>query len=323
MFAEQNGKTGNQTNRHARKLIGAQSKVFGIKRKLPLVVIFCWAIFIVFALYFPTAEASSPILGLNERAAEAESPEEFVFEEFVSENSAQFSRFTHTNAAHRSVSCLLCHQRNDNSARIRRSGHSPCIGCHSQEFANSESKICTICHTNPSAGASSVKAFPPLRSFNAKFDHAVHNRRGATPRQGCATCHKPAQRGSVARSIPAGLNAHATCFQCHTNRAQVGGRDISSCGTCHSFGRLTRTPETARAFRLGFSHAEHSKTACLECHQVRAGARGNQVTATTPAMHFPPARAQSCASCHNNSRVFGGNDFSDCRRCHTGNTFGL
>jgi hypothetical protein len=38
-------------------------------------------------------------------------------------------------------------------------------------------------------------------------------------------------------------------------------------------------------------------------------------------MHFASTRTQSCASCHNNSRAFGGTDFSDCKRCHEGSTF--
>jgi hypothetical protein len=26
-------------------------------------------------------------------------------------------------------------------------------------------------------------------------------------------------------------------------------------------------------------------------------------------------------TCHNNRRAFGGDDFADCKRCHTGQTF--
>lgn len=310
---EEKNRDKKQINRQPnKKLIGDRRFFSGGRGKLSVFVIICWALFGFSVFYFPKASASPAASDTLSENAEVAEPAA------ASAAPQDFSRFTHTNASHRSVSCLLCHQRADNSPRIQRPGHSTCIGCHSQEFNNNASPICTICHTDPASGA--VKAFPPLRSFNAIFSHAVHNRRGAAPREGCATCHRPA---GAARSIPDRLNAHTTCFQCHTNRAQAGGRDISSCGTCHQLGRLTRTPETAPAFRLGFSHAEHARTNCAECHQVRAGTRGNQVTSTVPAMHFPPAGRQSCASCHNDRRVFGGNDFTDCKRCHDGNRFGF
>jgi c(7)-type cytochrome triheme protein len=266
----------------------------------------------------------SPVAPADEVHAFADDVENAEFELLPEEaggeaGSQDYSRFSHTTQAHRRVSCLLCHRREDNSPRPRLPGHSSCIGCHAPQFSDpGNSRICLVCHTQ--IASSNLKAFPRLRSFNAKFSHVVHTRRGAAPRQGCAGCHAPVQR-SVARSIPAGFSAHTTCFQCHTARGQGGGRDISSCGTCHSLGRFTPVSQTSRAYRVNFSHAGHAELSCNECHQVRNGARGNQVTETTPAMHFPPARAQSCASCHNNNRAFGGNDFSDCRRCHTGNNF--
>jgi len=84
---------------------------------------------------------------------------------------ADFSRFTHTNPQHARLPCLLCHQRTDNSARPKRPGHTPCSGCHQQQFADQSNPICAICHTAPPAPA--LKGFPPLRSFNARFDHAT------------------------------------------------------------------------------------------------------------------------------------------------------
>jgi len=61
---------------------------------------------------------------------------------------------------------------------------------------------------------------------------------------------------------------------------------------------------------------------CATCHNVRAGApQGRQVTSTTPTQHFGSARGQSCITCHNERRAFGGDDFSSCKRCHKGKTF--
>jgi c(7)-type cytochrome triheme protein len=225
-----------------------------------------------------------------------------------------YSRFTHANAAHSRLPCLLCHRRENNSPRpVRSSGHTPCAGCHAEQFANSASPICTICHTAVGGSNPPVKPFPSLKSFNMKFDHARHQGTG------CSTCHKPAGRG-VALSIPAGLNAHETCYKCHAPRAQADGRDISSCGTCHRLGQYARAQVFTKAYRVSFSHAKHGERQdlnCNDCHSVRAA----KATAPVPSQHFGSARAQSCRNCHNNTRAFGGDDFSDCKRCHQGDTF--
>ena len=226
-----------------------------------------------------------------------------------------YSRFTHTNQLHSRLPCLLCHRRDDNSARIRFPGkvdHLPCTGCHSLQFSDPSSPICTICHTNPQTGA--MKRFPGLRSFGLKFDHSRH------ARVDCATCHKSATRG-IARSIPSGPTAHVTCFQCHTEHSSSS---MVSCSVCHQPGRLVRTPETAKAFRVSFSHARHAAASlnCSSCHAIRAGfARGRQVSAPLASMHFAPANTKSCASCHNSKRAFGTSDFANCKRCHVRNNF--
>lgn len=241
---------------------------------------------------------------------------------FEAQSSGDYSRFQHTNPQHARLPCLLCHRRDDNSPRpVRSVGHMPCSGCHVQQFADASSPICAICHANPASGA--VKPFPALSSFNVVFDHARHMRGGARPAANCAACHSPERRG-VARSIPAGTSAHTTCFQCHSPRAQSEGRDISSCGTCHALGHHERAPEWSRAYALNFSHAGHARRglSCADCHGVRAeAARGRQVTSPVPLHHHAPAGARSCMSCHNNGRAFGGDDFSDCTRCHRGNTW--
>ena len=225
-----------------------------------------------------------------------------------------FSRFQHSSTQHKRMPCLVCHVRSDNSPTPKMPGHIPCASCHSQQFAEGNaSPICSICHT-----ATDVKRFPPLRSFNAVFDHSRHIRQ-----TNCATCHKPASRG-VALSIPARLSAHTTCFQCHGPRTMSGGKNIGSCSTCHQPGSLRRTSQSAPAFAKNFSHAEHSRKglSCTECHTVRAGARrGAQVSAPQASMHFAPSGVKSCAACHNDRRAFGDDNFSSCRRCHEGRTF--
>src|SRR5512134_3563690 len=78
-----------------------------------------------------------------------------------------YSKFTHTNPEHARLPCLLCHRREDGSAVPKRSsGHLPCSGCHTQQFNNPNSPMCTICHT--SNQSRDLKPFPSLRSFNVK-----------------------------------------------------------------------------------------------------------------------------------------------------------
>lgn len=231
----------------------------------------------------------------------------------TNENESQnYSQFQHSNPAHARMPCALCHKRDDNSATPKFSGHTPCSGCHVQQFADNTNPICSICHT-----ATGLKRFPRLQSFSTRFDHARHRRQ-----TNCATCHKPSRRG-VALSMPSGLGAHNTCYQCHGPRTEIGGKNIGSCGVCHTQGRPTRNSDWAAAFAKNFDHSDHRGALnCSSCHAVKAGMpRGRQVSAPVASMHFAGSRTLSCATCHDNKRAFGGNDFSDCKRCHQGTTF--
>ena len=234
---------------------------------------------------------------------------------------ADYSKFQHSSAYHARLPCSLCHRRDNNAARPSMpaaSNHSPCAGCHVKQFANSSGPICSICHTDPKAGG--LKDFPRLHSFNMTFDHARHVRMGQVT---CASCHR-ASRDGVAMTIPAGFNAHVTCFKCHTPQAKSSDRDISSCGTCHQAGRYIRPNQIAAAFRVGFSHEKHDRDeglSCTDCHRVRSGVQRNDVTAPQPLNHHASAGSLSCMSCHNGKKVFGGDDFSACKRCHVGPTW--
>ncbi len=226
-----------------------------------------------------------------------------------------YSNFQHTNATHSRLPCLLCHRRDTNAARISfpgKSGHLPCAGCHALQFSDNTSPICTICHTGNGIG---LKRFPGLKDFTARFDHGRHQ--GVN----CAVCHKSASRG-VAFSIPSGAAAHETCFRCHTSTTPS---KLSSCDTCHVPGRPSWTSEWARAYKISFSHSKHvsgANLSCVKCHAIKAGAsRGQQVSKPLVAMHFAPANSLSCGGCHNGTKAFGANDFSNCKRCHQGKTF--
>lgn len=233
-------------------------------------------------------------------------------------DNADYSKFQHASAFHQRLPCLLCHRRDTNAAQPTMPGskdHLPCAGCHVKQFADRSNAICTNCHSEPSTGA--LKTFPRLSSFNLKFDHARHG--GIT----CSNCHRPA-RGGVALTIPAGSNAHITCFRCHGPQAKSGDRDISSCGVCHELGRYEHPSQTARAFRVGFSHAQHNRDerlSCNDCHRVRGGLQTNEVAAPQALNHHAARGSFSCMSCHNGKRAFGGDDFSVCNRCHKGSAW--
>lgn len=242
------------------------------------------------------------------------------------DSGVDFSKFSHASQRHAALACASCHTRAaDNSTQPRLPGHKSCTACHLAQFVTPNIPMCAICHTSVEGQNPPVKDFPRLRSFNAKFDHAQHNTGAARPESGCVACHAPAARRGAALSIPAGLAAHAECYTCHTPGAQANGRDISSCGVCHTLSaRYYHTSADARAFRFSFSHATHGprqRLGCADCHQLRAGlAQSQQVTAPRLLQHTP-TRTQSCLTCHNGRRSFGDADFGDCRLCHRGQTF--
>jgi hypothetical protein len=258
----------------------------------------------------------------------------FLFSTVLFTPAQDYSRFSHSYpGAHAALSgrwsCSICHTRRDNSLEPRFPEHKDCTNCHLAQFTTPNAQMCSICHTPDALNQPNppLKKFPRLRSFFTEFDHAQHATGDARPQENCAACHAPLNRG-IAKTIPAGLSAHQTCYQCHTPNRQSRGIDISSCGSCHGTGRYAPTSTSARAFRLGFSHADHDARRnlnCESCHTVgrRGLSQGRQVSSTVPAQHFPNTRAQSCVTCHNNQRTFGEANFNDCKRCHTGRTFRL
>lgn len=243
--------------------------------------------------------------------------------------SLDYSKFLHTSPRHASLDCASCHRRAaDNSPRPSFPGHKACTDCHLAQFVTPNVPMCAICHRDVSRADAPLKNFPERfdERFNVKFDHAQHMNGAARPERGCVACHSQPLRRGVALSIPAGLGAHNNCYTCHTpNSRSDAGRDLASCGVCHTQASYARTSTNARAFRVGFSHADHGarqRLSCADCHTVTPGlAQSRQVSAPRAAQHFNTTRAQSCMSCHNGRRAFGDTDFGDCKRCHEGQTF--
>ncbi len=241
-----------------------------------------------------------------------------------------YSTFKHSSERHAAQACSSCHQRTaDNSTRPSFPGHQACTNCHLNQFVTSASSMCGICHADVNSGKPPLKNFPDKfkESFNVKFDHSQHLNGSAKPKNGCAACHDRQLNRGVALAIPTSLNAHSQCYVCHTPGSKsAAGRDLAGCGVCHDAKSFARTSTSAAAFRASFSHAKHGprqRLECVGCHNVTAGlSQGKQVSSPRAAEHFAVTGGQSCMSCHNGRRSFGGDlAFKDCRRCHAGTTF--
>ncbi|MBX7169942.1 MAG: hypothetical protein K1X72_03220 [Pyrinomonadaceae bacterium] len=234
----------------------------------------------------------------------AESPFKPLPESLVSTDKMEdvdFSQFKHDSARHKTVPCLLCHQRTDDSPKPKFAQHATCAGCHTPQFADSSHPICAVCHTDKDSGK--LKPFPQIKSFGVQFNHTAHFKE-----TNCATCHKPQGDGMT---IPSAANAHETCFQCHTTDKVVGEKNIGSCSTCHQPGPANRITDSNQSIGYNFNHNKHSGLDCNSCHSSTGG---NKMSEINISMHS--GQSNSCATCHNSQRAFGANDFSDCRKCH-------
>jgi c(7)-type cytochrome triheme protein len=244
-----------------------------------------------------------------------------------------YSKFSHSSPKEHADlmsrgNCGSCHRRSDASKESKFPLHKDCTGCHLVQFtasnnSSSVNPICTICHkaeglNSPNAP---LKNFPRLISFAAEFDHAQHLQgiESARPAQGCAACHSPLNRG-VAETIPARLNAHQICYECHSPGKSAS--KTASCGSCHKLGSYAPTSTAPRSYRMGFSHADHGpreRLTCDRCHNVRGRGlpQAKQVSSIAPVQHLSTARAQNCIACHNGQRAFGESaNFMECARCH-------
>lgn len=233
-------------------------------------------------------------------------------------NKSNYDKFSHEIVEHAAINCDSCHARDSGSAKLKFPGHDSCTSCHLGEFTDPGSAMCSICHTDVKSAPAGMKAFPVRfnEGFSMRFDHADHNIGKGRPAEGCASCHAPAGAG---RTIPAGINAHSSCYTCHTPESTIG-----SCNTCHAIEPYTRTA-ASRATFAAFRHSDHTgRVSCADCHNVRPGApQGRQVISPVAVEHFQASGTVSCRTCHNDRRAFGEANFANCKRCHTGSGFDM
>ena len=269
--------------------------------------------FIVFA-----ASCIQPERKISVSLTSAETPEPLA----VKASQKSFEAFSHKIPEHRQFECASCHRREGKSLDLEFAGHDSCVGCHLNQFtdielASKEKTMCAICHT---AQPPAMLKFPTrfIEGFNVKFDHGDHDSGKGHPPEGCASCHDSSGAG---KSIPAGFGAHANCYACHTAESNIG-----SCNVCHELGAYSRTPQSRYVFKAVFTHGDHSGVGCAECHSVKPGApQGRQVTNIAAAQHNC-GTSNNCATCHNGSRAFSGDDvvnMASCLRCHTGTTYNM
>jgi c(7)-type cytochrome triheme protein len=235
-----------------------------------------------------------------------------------------FKSFSHEIPEHKQFECSSCHRRETSAADdLKFAGHDSCVGCHISQFTNPDQQtMCVICHSDMKAEPPTMKAFPTRfeEGFNMKFSHAAHISGEGRPPEGCASCHDAMGPG---KSIPVGLKAHETCYTCHTPQSKIG-----SCNVCHEIAPYRRTPQSRYVFKAVFSHRDHGSAQgmnCSDCHSIRANApQGSQVSSIAAQEHT--GAGNNCATCHNGSRAFGGNDVTNmttCRRCHSGSGFDM
>ena len=160
----------------------------------------------------------------------------------------------------------------------------------------------------------SGQTFPRLKSFKVKFEHSRHlNMSGIS-------CGRVIDLLVAAWHYQYLRDSTLIRLVIATHRARnPGDATFLRAALAISWVDILGRPSFSRAFRVNFSHAKHQKETCNECHQVRAGMpQRRQVTAPAPLHHHASGSGLSCMTCHNGKRAFGGDDFTVCKRCHTG-----
>jgi len=215
--------------------------------------------------------------------------------------------YNFSHSRHGSLNCQSCHNSagGNNMTAITTGMHSGannnCATCHNGQkaFGANNFSDCRQCH----------QEVANTSSFGVKFDHAQHNK------QNCATCHKAGGKG-VNFSVPNGQAAHNTCFQCHSPMKGSGEFTSGKCFTCHQIGGRNDITPSKQTIAGNFNHTKHSGLDCDSCHTTSKG----MMSAPTVAMHKQIKSGFSCASCHNNEMAFGEN-FANCKQCHTNRNF--
>lgn len=205
------------------------------------------------------------------------------------------------------VPCSTCHPI-AKSGEVGLASHTPCAGCHEEDFGSMKPVTCGACHdaTEPWRKLIPDRPSLPETDFGTSLDHGKH-------RAACASCHS-LTTPAVQLRPPRG---HAACSGkgCH---AVSGGAPpaFTFCAGCHELGIASRRQaERAGAkwsVRKTFDHAPHTTArdgkpvACTACH----------LDLTAPdlmSLRTPPK--STCAPCHDGETSFKLTGTA-CGRCH-------
>lgn len=224
------------------------------------------------------------------------------------------ARFNHgQHAALTDAECSACHTLDATGApRPPALDHAPCSdsGCHADEFAATETTICTACHVGDEPWRPLHFDQPPrdTTEFGSRFPHGKHLA-GSTPliAEPCSYCHLESSKDDEL-GLP---HDHTRCSGagCH-DRASESKILRDNCGGCHVAGLISTWSASRAAARWSvrsrFRHAPHTD-ACVTCH--------DSVIDTDSLAEIAPPTKQACAPCHDGGDAFKLTGHS-CARCH-------
>jgi hypothetical protein len=216
-----------------------------------------------------------------------------------------YSKFSHTSARHRALSCDRCHTIPSPNWRQTRKGeafpdvtdypdHPSCVNCHRQQFfVGARPVICTVCHTNVSPRNGNRFAFQnprenaqnPIRKprsqsqFAVNFPHDKH--------QDVMALVRPSFQGE-ASFVKASFRPQETqvadhCTTCHQTYEPQGESDEKLMA-----GRPEKIEEADWPRKGTFKTSPTSHAACFDCHWKDGGVA---------------PLSSDCAGCHVQRRV--------------------
>ncbi len=212
---------------------------------------------------------------------------------------AKYSEFPHSEKAHK-LECNTCHKfPSDNWNKVRTGDaafpdvteypkHQSCLSCHKQQFfRGTPPKICSICHTKPSAGDSSRHPFPNPREV---FDLS---KKGKTATSDFVVGFPHDKHIEIVSSTGSRSGTFVNASFAMPDRRRAGEE---SCKVCHQTMMPVGTsddefvtkppPNIGDAFWLKkgtFKTAPIGHTTCFTCHSADSG--------------LLPA-PETCSACH-------------------------
>lgn len=139
----------------------------------------------------------------------------------------------------RQTGCTTCHTPSRGGVALSipagAAAHNTCLSCHTPETEVAGKNIgsCNTCHEPGSRRRPSEWA----KSFQFKFSHAEHMKRGKT---NCSSCHNVMAGMAQGRQVTSPIAAMhfapsraQSCASCHNDKTAFGAADFTNCKRCH------------------------------------------------------------------------------------------